>query len=189
MDRLEALVALTLQWTQKINLISKTSAQDIWTRHISDSLQLVPLAPRCEIWADLGSGGGYPALVLACHFLEYSPDTRFVLVESDQRKCAFLRTAIQNLSLNAQVMAKRIEDIPALNADVLSARALTALPGLLAYCESHLKPKGTALFPKGENFQDEVAESLDSWTFAREIHPSLTNSNAAILKLWDIKRA
>lgn len=188
MDRLEALVDQTVRWNRKINLISKESVTQIWDRHIKDSLQIGRLASSGSLWADLGSGGGFPALVVASEWAELHPETQFVLVESDQRKCAFLRTAIQSLSLNAKVISQRIESVPPIGANIISARALAPLNSLLAYADRHLAHDGVCLFPKGQNHEAELSESLESWTYQSEIHPSLTNPNAAILKLWNIRR-
>lgn len=109
-------------------------------------------------------------------------------MESDQRKCAFLRTAIRELALEASVKNERIEEGKSLNADVLSARALADLTKLLGFAELHLKPEGTALFPKGQSWQREGEEARLSWMYGLESVPSQTNPEAAILKIKDIAR-
>lgn len=179
---------LLIKWNSKINLISKSSIDNIWDRHIWDSAQLVVFCPSARTWADIGSGGGFPALVIAIFAKHEMPDRRVQMVESDARKSAFLRTVIRDLSLNAEVISQRVEVCAPLAADVLSARALTELPGLLAFAERHLKPGGTALFLKGETWEKEVQNARESWSFTMEAHKSKTNAAAAILEIKEITR-
>ncbi|MCA8930663.1 MAG: 16S rRNA (guanine(527)-N(7))-methyltransferase RsmG, partial [Alphaproteobacteria bacterium] len=148
--RLAAFAALLEKWNPAINLISAGTVAQIWTRHFLDSAQVFDLADaKSGLWADLGSGGGFPGLVAAILALEERPGLSFTLVESDRRKAAFLSTAARELGLPVRVMAERIEALPPLGADILTARALAPLPVLLGYAERHLQPGGRALFPKG----------------------------------------
>lgn len=188
MDRLRTFEALVTKWTAKINLISKASQADIWNRHIADSVQLYRYAPKSGLWADLGSGGGFPGIVVAILGREDTSDRPFLLVESDQRKATFLRAAIRELGLNATVEATRIESLAPLNASVLSARALTDLPGLLEFAERHLAPDGTCLFPKGSSWLEEDTKAKARYTYAIEALPSITEQGAAILKIKDVAR-
>lgn len=188
-DDLVALEALIKKWSAKINLISKHSVSDIWDRHILDSAQLWPLAPPCARWIDLGSGGGLPALVIAILAKELRAELHLTMIESDQRKCTFLRTAIREFSLNASVIADRIENVPQQNANVISARALTDLDGLLAFSFPHLVPHGQCLFLKGESWASEVKTAQSNWRFSYKAHKSLTNPKAAILIIKDVERA
>ena len=188
LEKLQAFSDLVLKWTPKINLISKQSAQDIWARHIVDSAQLFELAPSFQKWVDLGSGGGFPGIVISILGQEGDAEREFILVESDQRKGAFLRTAIRELDLNARVITKRIEDVPPLGADILSARALADLRTLLSFAERHLKPDGIALFPKGAQWQAEDKDARAEWSYHCDAITSKTNPDAAILKIKDIKR-
>ena len=188
-ERLDIYANLLTTWTKKINLISASSVPDIWTRHISDSAQLYQLAPKdWRVWADLGSGGGLPGLVIAILGVE-CPTREVVLVESDARKSAFLRTAIRETGVNARVVQSRIEILAPLAADVLSARALASLTDLLAYTQRHLSAGGVAFFPKGQKAQLELDEALERWTFACEKHPSKTDASGVILSIGDVKRA
>lgn len=188
-DQLTSFVELVKKWTAKINLVSRASLPEIWTRHIADSLQLWPLrSDGARLWADLGSGGGFPALPLAIVAKAQAPDLRFVLVESDLRKSVFLNTAIRDLSLNASVETARIEDLPSLGADIVSARALAPLPTLLTHAERHLKPGGIALFPKGATHAEEETAAMQSWRFTAEFHPSRTDVEAVIMKIGGISR-
>ncbi|MCL4170695.1 UNVERIFIED_CONTAM: hypothetical protein GTU68_049362, partial [Idotea baltica] len=125
---LQAYAALLEKWNPKINLVSKSSLQDLWNRHILDSAQLFSLVQHPHnTWADLGSGGGFPGLVIAIMALESGSPDQVILIESDTRKAAFLRTVIRELGLRASVINKRIEQVDPLDADVISARALADL--------------------------------------------------------------
>ena len=185
--KLEAFAELVRKWSPKINLISKNSLDDLWQRHILDSVQVFELAEGEGHWVDLGSGGGFPGIVVA--ILNQEAQTfQVTMVESDQRKCAFLRTAIRELSLTALVKTERIEQLDGLEADILSARALADLTQLLDFTELHLNPDGIVLFPKGQNWQSEDSDAKKVWTYALEAIESKTNPAAAILKIKDIAR-
>ena len=183
--RLEALGALISKWTQSINLIAKGSVSDIWDRHIEDSAQLFAYAPKdWETWTDIGSGGGLPALVIAV----IDPDRRpLTLIESDQRKCLFLNTARRELDLNITVITGRIEAQHIELADIISARALAPLTDLLGFSERLLKPDGTALFPKGEKYQEELDRAAIDWHFDVNTHPSTTHVDAKVLEISRIQ--
>lgn len=187
-DRLSALEGLLRKWNPVVNLVSKESLKDARTRHIADSQQLYTLAPRdFRRWVDLGSGGGFPGLVVAILAAEHNPDAEVILVESDQRKAAFLQQAARALGVKATIFAERIEALSPQKADVLSARALAALPILCRFAERHLEPGGVAIFPKGANHQAEIAEAQQSHDFGVLVLPSVTDKNAAILVLKNIK--
>jgi 16S rRNA (guanine527-N7)-methyltransferase len=186
LEKLRAFEDLVKKWTTKINLISKSTIPDIWNRHIIDSAQLFSLAPSSGHWVDLGSGGGFPGIVAAIMTQGTQMPHHLTLVESDQRKCAFLRTAIRELSLDVEVISKRIEDISPLEADVLSARALADLETLLGFSQRHLLPGGTALFPKGARWKNEDQEARIRWSYDSEPIISKTDPNAAILKIKNI---
>jgi len=186
---LGAFVDLVLHWTPRVNLISAASRSEIWDRHIVDSAQLFPLAPPdFNLWADLGSGGGFPGIVVAILGKERRPDARFVLVESDQRKATFLRTASRIFGLRVTVVTKRIELLAPLGVEVLSARALAPLDILLGYAARHLSPTGIALLPKGETVAEEIALARRNWRFELTQNRSITNANAAILRVESIAR-
>jgi 16S rRNA (guanine527-N7)-methyltransferase len=179
--------ALLEKWNAKINLVSASSLGELWSRHILDSTQLWTFGKHSGRWADLGSGGGFPGIAIAIMGRKI-PGFSMVLVESDQRKAAFLRTVIRELRLPARVVAQRIEDAEPLLAETLTARALAPLTDLLAYAERHLAAGGTALFPKGEKAEAEIAEALEKWRFRCEKHPSITDENSTILAVGDISR-
>lgn len=188
LDKLEAFAALIQKWTVKINLISKASVASVWDRHILDSAQIYDLAPPAGHWVDLGSGGGFPGIVVAILSQGTGGHHDITLVESDQRKSVFLRTAIRELDLNAKVISERIESIPRLNADILSARALADLTDLFGYASRHLSPAGVALFPKGEQWEKEVKSTRELWSYEVDPIKSTSNPKAAILKIKDIVR-
>lgn len=187
--KLEALHDLVLKWNPAINLVSKSSVDQLWERHIWDSAQIAQLNTTGRLWVDIGSGGGFPGLVVAILSLETMPERKIVMIESDTRKAAFLRTCIRELELSATVLSDRIEKAAPQAADVLSARALADLGQLLEYAKRHLGPQGTALFMKGANWKNEVETARGSWSFSLQAHTSGTNPAAAILEIKDIERA
>lgn len=188
-ERLEVYVDLLTKWNPRINLVSRDSLPEVWTRHMADSAQLFPLAPHpLEHWADLGSGGGFPGLVIAILACEHGSPEKTTLVESDQRKAAFLRTVIRETGAKAVVQSERAEKIPPLGADILTARALASLSDLLHHAERHLKPGGIALFPKGERWEKELREARESWRFEHEVVRSKTEPKAVILRMEGIAR-
>ena len=182
--RLMELEALVLKWTTAVNLISKNSAAQIWTRHILDSAQIsVFSGPKGGKWVDLGSGGGFPALVLAVLAKDWEEAATFVLIESDARKAAFLLQAIRSLDLSAKVIVQRIDDVDPLDADVLTARALAPLDAMLPHAVRHLGATGRAFFPKGSTYRDEIAAVQPLWAFRCTAHQSLTDPMSAILEV------
>ena len=188
LERLGELESLVVKWTVAVNLISKSSVPEIWPRHILDSAQISVLSdPTQGAWVDLGSGAGFPALVLAIIAKERSGDATFTLIESDSRKAAFLMQAVRAMDLSANVIVKRIDEVPPLNADILTARALAPLDSLLDHAARHLRPTGRAFFPKGASFQDEVNTARQRWKFRCTAHKSLTDPLSAILEVDGIE--
>ncbi len=186
-ERLEDFSALVLKWTAKINLIATVTTDQIWTRHIEDSAMIYGFADKNAVkWTDIGSGGGFPGIVVAILAKENAPDTQITLIESDQRKATFLRTAIRNLSLNAIVLAERIEKAPKQEADIVSARALAPLSGMMPLLNRHLSETGSALLHKGRRYQQEIAQARQSWSFDLEEYPSFTDPDARLLKIKGI---
>lgn len=189
-DALKAFEELVRKWTVKINLIAASTMGEIWDRHIVDSVQLWKLVPdQAQSWVDIGSGGGFPGIVLAIMAKESRPQMQFTLIESDQRKCAFLRTAARELGLNVKVLSERVEKVAPLAADGMSARALAALDVLLGFAERHLSPEAVAIFPKGRAYEAEVTQAQQSWQFSLEIFQSMTDPEARILRLERMTRA
>ncbi|NBE07312.1 16S rRNA (guanine(527)-N(7))-methyltransferase RsmG [Paragemmobacter ruber] len=182
LDRLQRLTELLAKWNPAINLVSRSTVDQAWDRHILDSAQIFGLAPPVATsWVDMGSGGGFPGLVIACLAAELRPQMTVTLIESDQRKATFLRQAAHDLGLTIQIYAQRIETCEPQNASVLSARALAALPLLLGFTRRHLSTDGIALFPKGASWRAEVEQARKDWQFTLTSHPSATDPQGAIL--------
>lgn len=188
-ERLETYLALLQKWNPAINLVARSTIESAWERHFVDSAQVFRIAPTpITHWCDLGSGGGFPGLICATLAKEFSPETTFTMVESDQRKATFLRTVVRELDLNATVKSERIEMLEPMKANLISARALASLPKLLEYAERHLAPGGHGVFLKGVSFREELAESLESWRFSHEEYASVTDAESVILLIGDIDR-
>ena len=187
--RLAMHIDLLEQWNPRINLVAKTTIPDVWSRHVADSAQLWRLRPAgARLWLDLGSGAGFPGLVIAILAAELEPDLRVALVESDQRKAAFLSTVVRKTGLRAEIRPERIERLPPMAADIVSARALAPLPALLDMLEMHRAPGGIGLFPKGASVHKEIAEAAARWRFDHVIHASLTDPQAAIVEIGAAER-
>lgn len=189
LERLETYAALLTKWNPKINLVARSTLDDLWNRHFLDSAQILEIAPAGATWADLGTGGGFPGLVVAILAAESRPALRVTCVESDLRKATFLRTVLRETGVAGEVISKRIEEVPPLTADIVSARALAPLSSLLGFAERHLKPGGAALFLKGAEHEKELKEALETWSFRADTYPSKTHPDAVILKIGDISRA
>lgn len=183
-DRLVAIVALLEKWQRTINLIAPATLPTIWTRHVADSLQLVPLAGEgVRRWVDLGSGGGFPGLVVAAVLAERD-GSDVTLVESDTRKAAFLREAARIAELPATVLPARIEQVApqiAAGVEVVSARALAPLPKLLDLAHPFLAQGARGLFLKGQDVDNELTESAKSWRIDAKITESLTDKGGRIV--------
>lgn len=189
-ERLSLYAALVEKWTPHINLVSQGSLPHLQGRHFEDSAQLYALAPHpVAHWADLGSGGGFPGLVIAILGAETGSPARVTLVESDARKSAFLRTVIRETGIAATVLTERIEARAPLAAEVISARALADLATLLGFADHHLAPGGTALFPKGATWQNELAAAQSKWQFDLRVDKSRTDPDAVILRITGVSRA
>lgn len=182
--KLAALVVLLRKWNRAINLVAPASLDDVWGRHIADSAQLSEFLPAgARLWVDLGSGGGFPGLVVAVIAQQRAPHLRVELVEADQRKCAFLQTAARELALTVTVTRSRIEELGRRQADVVSARALASLERLCGYALPLLSSDGICLFLKGSLAEAEVAEARRSFRFEMSLIPSQTDPAGSVAKL------
>lgn len=189
-DRLKAFESLVHRWNPTINLVSRSTLACLWGRHIDDSAQLFRHVPEsCTNLADLGSGGGFPGVVLAIMSEELTPHRQIDLVESDSRKAAFLSTAIRQLSLSAKVSNARAEVLPNQSYDAVTSRALAPLAQLVDYAFDLLRPDGVAVFPKGRNHAEELEQALEKWRFSVQKHKSLTAHDAVVFVIKDIQRA
>lgn len=185
---LAAFAELVRKWNPKINLVAKSTLADLEERHIADSAQLWPLLSHTPRVVDLGSGGGFPGLVLAIHAKHVSTTKTVSLVEADQRKSAFLRTVIRELDLPATVLTERIENLSPQDAPTITARALTALPQLCAFAYKHLATDGTLYALKGALADQEVEDARRYWRFSLQKHASRTSSDAVILEIGALAR-
>lgn len=184
--RLETYAELLAKWNPRINLVSPATLAEAWTRHFVDSAQLYTLATGTEQhWVDLGSGGGFPGMVIAILCNEQSL-TKTTLIESDTRKATFLRTVARETGIATTVLSQRIEAAPPQLADVVSARALAPLPKLLPYVQRHMAPGGRALLPKGISWEKEVENARKTWTFSCQVHKSETDPDAVVLELGEL---
>lgn len=188
-ERLDAIVDQLLIWQKRINLVAPSTLREIWTRHVGDSWQLLDLAPKAKLWVDLGSGGGFPGLVVAAGIGDRGGHVH--LVESNNRKAAFLRECGRIAKLPITVHAKRIEDFArdfAGKPDIVSARALAPLPKLLDYIEPFVKKGAQALLPKGQDVEQELTQAAISWHIEAELVPSVTEPGAKIVRVLSARR-
>lgn len=183
--RLDRFVAALLQWQATTNLVAPSTLPELWTRHIADSLQLLPLAPDAKHWVDLGSGGGFPGLVIACAIAD-RPGAMVHLVESNLKKAAFLREAARLTGAPARVHAVRIEDFVdhfAEPVEIVTARALATLENLIESAYPLLKRGAQALFLKGRDIEAELTAASKCWTIDAELIPSATDSLGRIVRV------
>ncbi len=187
-QRLEIYQKLLEKWQPKINLVSPTTMSEIWTRHFADSFQVMRLAPEAKIWADLGTGAGFPGLVLAI-CLSHT-DGCVHLFESNGKKCAFLREVIRETGCCAKVHDGRIEDklsdISDIKIDIVTARALAPLHLLLSYVECLLTTGTRALFLKGQDVVSELEEASKYWNFSTCLHQSLVDTRGSIVDISNL---
>jgi 16S rRNA (guanine527-N7)-methyltransferase len=182
-DRLDRFVDLLLSWQQRMNLIASSTEAQVWTRHVADSLQLLALAPQARVWVDLGSGGGFPGLVIACALAE-TEGAQVHLVESSTKKAAFLREAGRVTGAPVSVHASRIDEFvasapPAV--EVVTARALAPMAKLLAHAYPLLKKGAYGLFPKGQDVDRELTEAAKYWKIQASLAVSRTDPKARIV--------
>ena len=189
-DALKEFADLLTKWNRSINLVAKSTIPDIWNRHIIDSAQLLGWdLQEPPNWIDIGSGGGLPGIVVAIILKDSHPTGTVTLVESDQRKSAFLRTAATTLGLSAEIKAERAEMLAPVDANVLSARALMPLEGLLSLGQRHLKIDGRLLLLKGRTYKEELEAAQKHWKFDVVARPSLTDNEAKMLEIRNVARA
>ena len=188
--RLDRFVELLLQWQKRINLVAHSTVPELWMRHVADSLQLAEIAPDARVWVDLGSGAGFPGIVIACVLAERA-GVRVHLVESNAKKAAFLREAVRVLDVPAEVHAKRIEDVIASfasHAEAVTARALAPLSELLEMADPLLKTGAKGLFLKGQDVEAELTEAAKCWTIKATLAPSKTSPQARIVVIHSARR-
>lgn len=210
MARLDRYAALLREWQARINLIGPATVPDLWVRHVLDSLQLLPLLADPDggsqgaiHLADLGTGAGFPGLVLAAVLLPGDAGHRVTLIDSDHRKVAFLHMVAQAMELTADrttgrrkggagepglvIHTGRIEAVAPQNADFVTARALAPLDKLLGLTSRHLAPGGKAVLLKGEQAETELTAARQYWSFEAETHPSITGGHGRVLAIRNLE--
>lgn len=193
MQRLETYGSLLAAWQQKTNLVAPSTLDHFWRRHVADSLQCLALKPETSVWADLGSGGGFPGLAIAVANAG-RPDRQHHLVESIHKKCAFLREVARHTGARATVHCERIESAAKGIAElpqppqIVTARALTSLDKLLALSEPLLAAGAIALFHKGREFEAELRECNGLWRFDLIVHPSRIEADSVLLEISRLQR-
>jgi 16S rRNA (guanine527-N7)-methyltransferase len=181
-ERLETFVALLLTWNKRINLISKSTEPDIWRRHILDSVQLYPLIPRdCLSLVDLGSGAGFPGLVLSIMGVK-----GVRLVESDARKAAFLREAARMTQADAVILNQRAEKVTPGPVDVVTARALAPMPELLTLAQPFLGQNTLCLFLKGQHIEAELTQAHKMWRMQVDLRPSRSDPTGSVVRVREV---
>ena len=186
--RLKEYEKLLFKWNAKINLVSRSTLDNFWNRHVLDSAQfLSSVGEKAGKWVDLGSGGGLPGLVVAILSDESEPVNKLFLVEADVRKAVFLKTVCRELGLKVEVYNNRIEELPPMSANIVSARALAPLKTLCLYAKNHLEKGGVAVFAKGENWKAELVEAQKKWIFSYEAVKSTLHEGSVVLVLRGIK--
>lgn len=184
-DKLDAYYRALTEWQQKFNLVSNSSLSDAWQRHFADSAQLfVQIPASAQSLLDMGSGAGFPGMVLAIMSAAQKPDLKVTLAESIGKKVQFLQYVKALTIVDAEIFHGRVESIAARKFDVITARAMTALTNLLAYAHPLLKKNGCCLFLKGEHFAEELTEAEQKWRFDYETIPSQTSAQSVILKIY-----
>jgi 16S rRNA (guanine527-N7)-methyltransferase len=187
--RLDAFVDLLLIWQARINLVAASTLPTLWTRHIADSLQLLDIGHPDGIWIDLGSGGGFPGIVLACALAGTGGHVH--LVERNNKKAAFLREAQRVTAAPATIHALDIVDFVdsfSTHADYITARALAPLKVLIELSEPLLTSGTVALFPKGQDVEAELTEATKYWNIQHRLHASKTSSDSFVVEIMGVER-
>src|SRR5882672_10568928 len=186
--RLKTYAAMLQDWNARHNLVSRASLTELWRRHFWDSAQLAPFIPQgAKSLIDLGSGAGFPGLILA-ELLRDRPQFRVVVVEATAKKCRFLQTVAERLTLSVEIRNARVEDIPAEAFDVITARACAPLPELLAYAQRFWGEGTRGFFHKGQNLAVELTQASKSWRIKAEQHPSRSDPSGVILEIRELQR-
>ena len=184
-ERLAAFVALLDRWRETTNLISNATFASVWTRHVADCAQLLALAPDARRWVDMGSGAGFPGLVIAIQLADV-PEAKVHCIESDQRKCAFLREAARATGAAAIIHPERVEAIEPESlgpVDAVTARAFAPLPLTLELARPWIERGAVGVFPRGESARDQMAALPEATAYAIEPLPSAVDPKAAILRI------
>jgi 16S rRNA (guanine527-N7)-methyltransferase len=189
--RLGRYADLLAEWQSRHNLMGPSTLPHLWDRHFADSAQLIALAPNARLWLDLGSGAGFPGLVVAI-LKSGDPDFHMHLVESTAKKCAFLAAVAQATEAPVEIHAMRVEELARgahkLEPEIVSARALAPLPQLLDLAAPFFGPHTRGLFLKGRDAERELAAAAKRWRFASRLHPSLTAPDSSIVEITGLAK-
>jgi 16S rRNA (guanine527-N7)-methyltransferase len=178
---------MLVEWNERFNLNAESTLPHIWSRHFADCAQLMPFIPdEARVLADIGAGAGFPSLVLAILAADRPYPLEIHAIESIGKKADFLQAVVDRLALPVKVRRSRAEDIKDLKADIVTARAVKALPELLGYASHVLKKDGLCLFLKGRQLKDEIEAAKKIWAFDYATHPSKTDDEAGILILSNL---
>ena len=189
-ERLRIHESLLKKWSAHSNLVAKSTLPHIWFRHFLDSAQLLQYGPSgSSSWLDLGTGAGFPGMVLAIIGAEKLPTARFTLVEANRKKCEFLFAVADETGVDVRIRHARSEDIEPQNADAVTARAVSPLARLLELAKPHLARNGFCIFPKGVRYEAEICAARLRWNFAVERAASITNKSSAILMIRELRHA
>ena len=187
--RLSRYAELLAHWQKRTNLVAPSTLPTLWSRHFADSAQLRDLAPEARLWLDLGSGAGFPGLVVAI-LQAGRPDFRMHLVESNQKKCAFLAEVARATEAPVDIHAMRIEQLAesaqSLKPDMVSARALAALPRLFELAAPFFGERTKGLFLKGREAEAEIEAARSKWEFPSRLHPSLTSASSHVVEVTEL---
>ncbi|TCN31772.1 16S rRNA (guanine(527)-N(7))-methyltransferase RsmG [Sinorhizobium americanum] len=192
LEKLEHFAGLFKKWAKSINLVAPSTIEDLWQRHVLDSLQVFQLSPSPKTWVDLGSGGGFPGVITAICLSEFS-EGWVHLVESNNKKAAFLRVALNETGARGSVHPIRIEQSPSVipRCDAISARALADLTQLLDYCAPWMlqeDAKAVAFFHKGRDYQTEVDKAISRFQFDLVKHASVVEPDSVVLEVANLSR-
>ena len=186
-QKISAYLELLDRWRERINLIGPGEGRHLWRRHVLDSLQLLQyISAEDKSVADLGSGAGFPGLILACALADKA-GAAVTLVEKSPRKSEFLRAVGKEVGLPVAVLTIRLEDAPGVLFDVVTARALAPLPKLLGFADAWLKPSGKALLMKGRDTEAELAEAREAWTFDLSTLDSQSSPEGRVLRVSSLR--
>ena len=190
MEKMKSFVSLLQEWNQKMNLVSKNSLEEVWTRHILDSLQLVKyISVDTKTLLDIGSGAGFPAVVLAIAMQENMPNAKWILTESITKKTVYLKDVCAKLDLNnVCIKNDRVENLQLKNVDLITARAVAALDVLCEYAYGISGTKSKMLFLKGRTYKEEVHNARQKWNFYYEVLPSAYSDEGVILQINNLRK-
>ena len=184
LDKFSTYVALLEKWQKAINLVSKKSLMDVWERHVLDSYQILKFAPKDNgVWIDMGSGAGFPALIVAM-----AGDFEVHVIESDHRKCQFMRDVSRETSTPITIHTKRIDAVEPFPAAVISARALASLEKLLEFSTNFATPDTVYIYLKGQDVDAELTQAAKCWSMETIKHQSLSSSEGSVLELRNVSR-